>query len=441
MGRLRGLIPASTAGQLALIVVLSVFTAHVIAVGIWIGTRDTEPPEMRAITTRIASLVRVCTVLQPSACEAALAAASSPGFIVNVSPTPPADTAEVEPLVGMLAGDVESVLAPMPTQVTASRAGSTVSVTVGDRYAQFTVRPELLKHPRPSPVKRILILLVFTAIPLLALLLWGVRQVTSPLRALAQAAGEINADGAVTPMPEQGTQEVRKLARAINGLLDRLRRFVSERTSTLAAISHDLRTPLTRIRLRIEGVEDETLRERLLKDVRMMELMIGSSLSLLESQEKREPEETVDLGVLLQTICDEFADADNDVVYHGPLRCPALCRPRALERAVNNVIDNAVKFGGAATVNLSTEADALLIDIEDEGPGIPDALKQDVLKPFYRGRSERGEGGGNGLGLAIAQSIVAGHGGALALQDREPHGLRVRLRLPRARPNAALPPA
>ena len=363
MRRLRGLIPASTAGQLALIVVLSVLAAHMIGVGIWIGMRGTEPPQMRAITTRIASLVRVCTALEPGECEAALAAASSPGFVVNVSATPPANTAQVDPLVGMLAGEVEAVLAPMPTQVTATRAGSTVSVTVGDRYAQFTVHPKLLQFWRPSPLKRLLILLVFTAVPLIAVLLWGVRQVTRPLRALALAAGEINADGAVTPMPEQGTQEVRKLARAINGLLDRLRRFISERTSTIAAISHDLRTPLTRIRLRIESVEDEALRERLLKDVRMMELMIGSSLSLLESHEKREPEETVDLGVLLQTICDEFADAGSDVVYHGPLRCPALCRPRALERAVNNVIDNAIKFGGAATVNLSTESDALLIDI------------------------------------------------------------------------------
>ncbi|HKM65280.1 MAG TPA: ATP-binding protein [Acidisphaera sp.] len=427
------LIPRSTAGQLAAIVVLATVGAHMVALMIWIGTRNPTPPVIRNVSMRITMLVRACTALPPDACETALAAVSTPNFATAWASALPQSEGQPDPSVASLAGDVAAAVAPTPTHVAATPAGSVVSVAVGDHYAQFRVPPKLLQRREPSPLKRVLVLLVVTALPVLVLTLWGVRQVTRPLAALAQAAGSIDGDGAAPALPEQGTHEVRKLARAFNGLLDRLHRFVTERTRTLAAISHDLRTPLTRMRLRIEGVEDEALRDRLLKDVRMMELMIGSSLSLLESQEKREPEESVDLGVLLQTICDEFADAGNDVTYAGPLRCPALCRPRALERAVNNVIDNAIKFGGAARVNLHAETTALEIDIEDDGPGIPDALKDDVLKPFYRGRTVRGEGGGSGLGLAIAQTIVAGHGGALALQDREPHGLRVRLKLPRVR--------
>jgi signal transduction histidine kinase len=427
------LVPRSTAGQLAAIVLLATIAAHILALLIWVSTRDGTPPVIRNVGQRITMLVRACEALPQSACETALAAASSPGFAISWATTTPQSTGEVDPAVTVLAGDVEDSVAPIPTQVAATSAGSVVSVAIGDHYAQFWIDPLTLQRHQPSPLKRVLILLIVTALPVLALTLWGLRQVTRPLAALVQAAGSIGGEGEAPALPEQGTHEVRKLARAFNGLLDRLHRFVTDRTRTLAAVSHDLRTPLTRIRLRIEGVEDEHLRERLLKDVRNMELMIGSSLSLLESQEKREPEESVDLGVLLQTICDEFADAGNDVTYGGPLRCPARCRPRALERAVNNVIDNAIKFGGAAHVTMRTAPDAFLIDVEDDGPGIPDAMKADVLKPFYRGRSERGEGGGSGLGLAIAQTIVAGHGGALALQDREPHGLRVRLRLPRAR--------
>jgi signal transduction histidine kinase len=300
------------------------------------------------------------------------------------------------------------------------------------RWLRFEAAPRLLHGRRPGAAFPIAALVFLTVVPLLALSLWAVRQVTRPLARLAEVTNAIGADDPLSPIPEAGTREIRMLARAFNGLLERLRRFVAERTRVLAAVSHDLRTPLTRLRLRAETVEDAALRERLLKDVRMMELMIGSSLALLEAQEKREPIEVVDLGALLQTICDEFSDAGFEVSYAGPLHCPARCQPRALERALNNVIDNAHKFGGAAEVALRVAGASLEIDVEDEGPGIPVEERENVLKPFYRLSEARGaETPGSGLGLAIAQTLVEGQGGALALRDRAPRGLCVRLTLPR----------
>ena len=200
----------------------------------------------------------------------------------------------------------------------------------------------------------------------------------------------------------------------------------------LAAISHDLRTPITRMRLRSEFIEDETHRSRMLDDLDQMRAMLESVLSFLRNDRKLESMTLVDIASTLQLITDQFADIGHKVAYDGPEHAMATVRPDDLHRSVTNLVENAVRFGGEAAIRLHVSADQLTIDVEDDGPGISDAQKKNVLEPFVRGDNARNmdEAAGFGLGLSIANAIVLAHGGALSLHDRQPHGLVVRIRLP-----------
>jgi signal transduction histidine kinase len=444
-------LPSSTAGQLVVVVVATTVAAHLAFVAVWIVTHEPHPP-IPALYERISQFSRACAAMPAEMCARVAEAASGTGLGIRLADGPPM------PAVGP--GSVPWIDDLASRFGDALHAGGkpghmTVGVRLADgmpppgRWVLFTVDPELISHARPHALNGLLFLLVGIAVPLLGLSVWAVRQIVRPLARLAEATEAIDASaqrsietgtqtGALThTLPDSGTSEIRALAGAFNRLLARLQQFLADRTRMLAAISHDLRTPLTRLRLRAEAIEDEGLRERLLKDVRMMELLIGSSLSFLESQERREAEEQLDIGALLQTVCDEFDDAGFDVTFAGPMRLAARCRPRALERAVTNVIENAVKFGGGARVTLRATRAAIEIEVEDEGPGIPEDEKSRVMQPFYRFApdSAAGEGTrvsqGSGLGLAIANTIITAHGGAIDLQDRHPRGLIVRLVLPR----------
>jgi signal transduction histidine kinase len=197
------------------------------------------------------------------------------------------------------------------------------------------------------------------------------------------------------------------------------------------AISHDLRTPLTRLRLRAEDVSDLNFKRGILRDIDLMETSIAEAMSNLRDGGTQERFELADLPSLVETICDQFSDAGVAVEYHGPDHLAGRVRPRALGRAITNLVQNATKFGSAVVVRLSTTAqDTAQIEVEDDGPGIADAEKAAVLKPFYRTDAARQEAGGFGLGLAIAHEVARGHKGSLTLHDREPTGLCVRLRFP-----------
>jgi signal transduction histidine kinase len=273
----------------------------------------------------------------------------------------------------------------------------------------------------------------FIASPLLigVVSLWATRRVVSPLVRLAEATDGLSNLKEPTPVPEEGALEVRQVAHAFNAVTGRLRRFVIERTRMLAAVSHDLRTPLTRMRLRAETVEDEEIRTKMLTDIRTMESMITATLAFIREESAQEPVGRVDVAVLMQTVCDDFADAGAQVRYDGPLHCAASCRPQALQRALNNLIDNALKVDASATTRLSAAPQGFVVTIDDDGPGIPENKKEAVFKPFFTGDPQRDDPSGNmGLGLAIVRAIVLSHNGQIELSDREPHGLSVRLLIP-----------
>ncbi len=277
-----------------------------------------------------------------------------------------------------------------------------------------------------------MVTLLFALISVTVLGLWASYALAAPLSSFAKAAENFSLDGTAEPLPERGPEEIRQVARALNRMHERITRLMSDRTRMLAAISHDLRTPITRLRLRAEFIEDEGNRRRMLIDLDQMRSMLESVLSLLRNDRKIEAMTLVDIASTLQLVADQFGDMGHVVQYDGPASATAVARPDDLHRGVTNLVENAVRFGAEVTIRLDVAGTELIIDVEDDGPGISDARKQEMLEPFVRGDDARtmDDSTGFGLGLSIARAIALAHGGELSLHDREPHGLIVRMQLP-----------
>ncbi|MBV8699493.1 MAG: HAMP domain-containing protein, partial [Bradyrhizobium sp.] len=264
--------------------------------------------------------------------------------------------------------------------------------------------------------------LMFAVVSVTLLGLWAARTLTRPLSSFARAAESFSIDRDAAPLPERGPEEVRSLAKALNRMRKRITDLIDDRTRMLAAISHDLRTPITRMRLRSEFIEDEIQRSRMLADLDQMRSMLESVLSFLRDGRKLEQMTLVDIASTLQLVADQFADMGHKVAYAGPGHAMATARPDDLLRTVTNIVENAVRFGGEVTIRLTVAADCMTVDVEDDGPGISDSNKGDMLEPFVRGDDARNmdEATGFGLGLSIARAIVTAHGGKLSLHDRQP---------------------
>ncbi|QOZ78676.1 two-component sensor histidine kinase [Bradyrhizobium sp. CCBAU 53351] len=275
--------------------------------------------------------------------------------------------------------------------------------------------------------------LLFLVASLTLLGVWAGRALSSPLSAFARAAEDFSLSRSSAPLPENGPEEIRSAARALNRMRDRIATLMNDRTRMLAAISHDLRTPITRLRLRSEYIEDPAQRTQTVRDLDQMQSMLESVLSLLRSESPVKPT-LVDVAALLQMVCEQFSDSGFAVTYSGPNRAAFVLRPDEITRAVTNLVENATRFGTQIDVALTTVGDRLVIDVSDDGPGIPDKSKAAMLEPFVRGEEARtmDEAAGFGLGLSIAQAIVTAHDGTLELLDNAPKGLRVRLQLSRA---------
>ena len=267
--------------------------------------------------------------------------------------------------------------------------------------------------------------------------LWTARRLTAPIARFAVAAERLGVDGEAPPLPESGPRELRAATRAFNRMQARLARFVADRTQMLAAISHDLRTPLTRLRLRAELVEDPEMQRKMLSDLDEMEAMINATLAFARDDATREPRGPLDLADLLQSLCEDRVDAGHRAVYEGPAHAALDGRPVALRRAFANLLDNAIAYGGGCTVRLRPEdgpssTSIVRVEIDDHGPGIPEEEFEKVFAPFYRlERSRSRDTGGVGLGLATARTVVRGHGGDITLANRPEGGLRVTVTLPR----------
>lgn len=274
-------------------------------------------------------------------------------------------------------------------------------------------------------------------IPVLALLIAGgllIRRTLAPLRDLTLATKRIGLSAEVA-VAEGGTNDVRNLIRAFNAMQTRIHRLITERTETLAAVGHDMRTPLARLQLRLEEVRDDDIREAMGGDLEEMGAMIESLLAFLGGEKDPEPAVRTDLAVSIATVVDAFQDHDEDVTYDGPDHLEMETRPLSLRRAVRNLVENALHYGHRARVSLSRKDDEVLIRIDDDGPGIPRDQLDEVLKPFARLDSSRQRNTrGLGLGLAIVAKVVEREGGVLTLANRPEGGLRAEicLYLPRS---------
>ncbi len=265
----------------------------------------------------------------------------------------------------------------------------------------------------------------------LALTIWAVRRAGRPLDMFARAAERLGLDVDAPPLDEGGPAEVRRAARAFNRMQVRLRELVHGRTAMLAAISHDLRTPITRLRLRAELIDDDEARDKTLSDLDDMERMIAATLAFARDDPAREERTELDLAALVRTVCDDAADAGQPVSCGGEERLALHGRPLALKRAVSNLVDNAVKYGGAARVTLTAEDDQAVIRVEDDGPGVKNAEREKLFMPFYRAEASRSrDTGGVGLGLAVVASVSRAHGGFAHLENRDGGGLRAIISLP-----------
>jgi len=258
-----------------------------------------------------------------------------------------------------------------------------------------------------------------------------VRWVTAPWRALAHAADRADIDTSPPILAEVGPREVRLAARAFNDMLARIKLLVNRRAYTLAAISHDLRTPLTRQRLRLEFIDDAEVRDKMQTDIDEMEAMINSSLLYLRGDNLNEEQRSIDLTAMLATICGDLNDAGHRANLEESPPVRVLGRPLALKRAFSNLLDNAIKYGGQAKIRIEPWAGQVRVIIEDRGPGIPIDQRQRVFEPFYRIEDSRSRGtGGTGLGLTIAQTLIEAHGGNIVLGDRVGGGLRIVVTIP-----------
>lgn len=255
---------------------------------------------------------------------------------------------------------------------------------------------------------------------------------TRPLRAMAAAVAQTRPDAAFAPLPEAGPKEVRELAHAFNGMQSRISDLIGRRTAALAAVSHDLRTPMTRLRFRLEDVADPALREAMAADIAEMEQMVEATLSYLSGEAEDEPLRPVDLVPLLETIVNDARDLGREARLDAPQSLVMPARLVALRRAVTNLVENALAYGGCADVCLREEDGRVILVVADTGPGIPPDQLDSALEPFVRLESSRNRAtGGVGLGLAIAQAAVRSHGGALVLANRPGGGLAATITLPK----------
>jgi len=346
------------------------------------------------------------------------------GFDIAVAPTPQAAPAAIPvPAPFVEARELAA------HQVSARRYDVTVRMPDGDRIVYRVTR---FAGGAWLP-RNLFANLALLVVLLVAALYAAARNITRPLSDLARAADSIGRQVRPAQLEERGARELRDAARAFNTMQDRLRRYLDSRTRVLAAMSHDLKTPLTRLRLQVEALDDPAMQTRIGRQLDEMEGMVREALALFKGLDDGEPAAPVDIDGLLAKLRGEFTDMGAAITVSGKAPEPYVGKPQALKRCLTNLVANAVKFGTRADIVVE-DGSELVILVRDAGPGVPQSELERVFEPFYRLESSRNrDSGGSGLGLSIARDIAQSHGGALTLHNMAAGGLEARLTLPRRR--------
>jgi signal transduction histidine kinase len=495
LARIRRLWPTGLAGQLIALLLLALILAQAISFWIFLDERRVavQSANRLQILSRTASIVRLLEDTPAALHEQILRTASTPllrFWLADASAVDPTDAENrdnrlQQVLAGHLAGvGVEEVLVDWRDEDggwgdwwRARESRPALIRPVGDADARTRdddrdhvrsddrqwPRDRRWRHPRLPPNLVIsaqlddgrwlnvgtllpppnsdwalpgLVSMAVMAVALFVIVIFMVSRLTRPMAELAVAAERLGRGEAVPPVPERGPADVRETTRAFNRMHARLQRFVQDRTRMLAAISHDLRTPITSLRLRAEFIEDEEIRQKILETLDDMQRIAEATLAFAREEAAQEDTRAVDLAALIDSVCADLADIGQDVTFAGAARSHYLGRPSSLRRALRNLIENAVTYGTRARVALETGHDEWRIVIDDDGPGIPEADFERVFAPFVRLEESRNpETGGVGLGMAISRSIVRGHGGDITLHNRRGEhgieGLRVTILLPK----------
>lgn len=403
--------------------------------------------QIRDIAVRSTSLYRgIALTPRDQRAQAVRDLEPSDDTSVTLGDSPPADPLPPTsaPLQRQLAADMQLVPVPLadrPIDMVFLGGPDSERLVLGLRLpdGSWVIVRASMPPPRPWHSETFLIaFLVMTAAAAL-LILWAVRRLTLPVATLAAAAEALGRDVNAPPLPETGPTEVATAAAAFNTMAARIRRFVQDRTFMLTAIGHDLRTPITRLRLRAEFIEDDALRQKMLGDLDELESMVSATLAFGRDATAAEPVSVVDFAELARTVLDEMADAKPEAAgqlsYGGVEHLPVRVRPLALKRALTNLVANAVNYGGGARVTLATlptaDSPVVRLRIDDDGPGIPSEELELVFQPFHRVEASRNrETGGMGLGLPIARNILRAHGGDVTLENRQDGGTRATVLLP-----------
>lgn len=311
-----------------------------------------------------------------------------------------------------------------------TRSITLVQLADGSWVRMDYLRPlQLAGWPYPLLVDIAVLLIAIILLSLLA-----VHWVTRPLSSLSRAATGLGSNIRRPPLPETGPTEVRHAARAFNDMQTKLVRYIEDRTRLLTAISHDLKTPITRLRLRAEMLDNERLKEKFIRDLHDMEHMTNATLDFLRGLEVSEAPQPMDLMALLESLQADAQETGQTVTLSGRVHGAFTGRPQALKRCLENLVGNAVRYGQRAEISVQDDGHTVTIRVRDAGPGIPEEQLEKVFEPYYRLDDSRNrEHGGNGLGLGIARNIAALHGGSLTLRNHSEGGLEAVLRLPRER--------
>lgn len=423
------LVPRTISGQVVALMVICVLIAQV--VGAYAFSRLGVPAPSRSpidFDARLAMAVRILAAVEPEGRDGLLAtyARTDPDLALRRLPEDaptPAGPPEPSPLHGRLDGGF-TVWAEGP----AVPRTSGYDIRLADGMRLKAAAPDFGPRPALGPIY---VTVAFLAVGLVLFGSWAARAVTRPLRRLA-AAVERTEPGAPAAMPQDGSAEVRAVAAAVGRLNERITALMADNARTLAAVGHDLRTPLTR--LRADLLDDEELRTDFVADLDHMTALTESALDHLHGARNPEKRVRADCTALVAKVVDQFADLGADVTADLDGRVEASIAPHAVLRAVRNLVENAVRHAGSATVSVRGGPKMVTIVVRDAGPGIAEADRLRLMEPFERGDPTRpaGPGEGLGLGLSIARAVAMDHGGRLILADNSPHGLVATLELPAA---------
>ena len=424
--------------QIALLVLAAVTIFHIVATTIFLVSARNGPPAHPGDYLSKASLIIAVLDATPPAERATTvtrldAAASGIGIQKVEGQSPPPGNGPGRRFLRLhnLPGGVNTWSDPEHGGIGPGHGGQLFArLSDGDTYSLSLPSPAL----RPPFGGIAIQTLAFVGLSIVMLSLWAARTVVGPLETTAEAARRYSIDDVAQPLAERGPMEVRQLALAMNQMQARISKLVGDRTRVVAAMSHDLRTPITRLRMRADYMDDPTQRHGMVSDLDQMERMVHGALAYMRDGRTGEPLMPTELPSVLETIRDQYADIGVTIAYEGPDSLRIRIRPSEIERAVTNLVENALKYGGSAALRLTRTEGGVAIEVEDHGPGIPPDQREAMLEPFARGDVARAldDKTGFGLGLTIARAIASAHGGQLTLRSAQPNGLIARIELPLA---------